>query len=291
MTVVLIVVVLAFRGSSRKWILDRLQGKPVAKNSRFMTELITHGYFMSLLALGGLVGLYRAFSALSGSSRSGVPLYLAFASWPSRIAQLLVVNRHRNKKTASSLANDSSHIMDIRESQRMEERTAKAAGQSSRKQEMSATSNLLPWNWGLLGRSSYPADQELALVVRCFSNSNRYEGQAEMGDECTPGKMSGHGVYIFAGGGRYEGEWVAGRQDGVGTEIWGGRGWKYAGEYRAGQRDGRGVCEWGNGDSYAGQWARGQSHGVGVRVCADGSRYCGEFGHGARHGLGIYSFW
>jgi hypothetical protein len=56
-----------------------------------------------------------------------------------------------------------------------------------------------------------------------------------------PGRGWGRSVVRmeFAGSSVYEGEWVAGRQEGEGKQVYGGGDW-YEGRWRAGLPDGRG---------------------------------------------------
>ena len=82
--------------------------------------------------------------------------------------------------------------------------------------------------------------------------------------------------------GRYEGDWIDGKYDGYGVEIWQkgvditiniGRYWGI----KLGCIDGY------TGDVYAGEWSNGQWHGYGMHTCEDGSKYVGEFKWGIKH--------
>lgn len=61
-------------------------------------------------------------------------------------------------------------------------------------------------------------------------------------------------AYRFSDGGRYEGDWINGRYEGIGR------------------------CEWSDGRIYEGEWKTGMAHGVGVETYPDGSiRHSGKW--------------
>ena len=87
----------------------------------------------------------------------------------------------------------------------------------------------------------------------------RYEG--ERNDN---GEWEGKGVYHFADGTWYEGEFVASMRHGYGT------------------------IHYGSGSSYEGQWRNGLKHGTGRSTFADGAEYHGAYVNGFRQGVGTY---
>jgi hypothetical protein len=70
------------------------------------------------------------------------------------------------------------------------------------------------------------------------------------------GLAHGHGIYVWPGGHRYEGD----RRDG--------------------DRDGRGVYVWANGDRYEGPFGDGVMHGTGICSDADGQSSPCEWSYG-----------
>ncbi len=101
-----------------------------------------------------------------------------------------------------------------------------------------------------------------------------YEGH------CVNGLRDGHGLYTWASGNRYVGEWSLDRQNGKGTLILT-SGAVYEGEFRAGREHGNGKMTWPNGAWYEGAYEKGKFHGSGVYVSADGNRYEGVFKNGS----------
>lgn len=74
--------------------------------------------------------------------------------------------------------------------------------------------------------------------------------------------QDGFGVYRYANGAVYEGEW------------------------RGGRKHGRGIYRTSDGESYNGEWVNGKRHGQGTLTCVNGTQYEGAWESGARHGLG-----
>ncbi|KAL9245227.1 hypothetical protein vseg_018903 [Gypsophila vaccaria] len=141
----------------------------------------------------------------------------------------------------------------------------------------------LPVFWSIGSRSRIRKKLNSGCWVQVYNNGDVYEGEFDKG------KCWGGGVYYYYMSGRYEGDWVDGKYDGYGLEIWA-RGSRYRGQYRQGLRHGFGVYRFYTGDVYAGEWCNGQSHGCGIHTCEDGSRYVGEFKSGVKHRLGHYHF-
>lgn len=85
--------------------------------------------------------------------------------------------------------------------------------------------------------------------VFLFEDGTRYEG--EIRDE----KPNGRGVYAGADGSRYDGEWRDGQANGQGTATYA-NGIRYDGSWRDGKPDGYGEALI-NGNTYRGNWAGG----------------------------------
>ena len=106
-----------------------------------------------------------------------------------------------------------------------------------------------------------------------------YEGEFK---DCN---MHGHGVYTWANGDKYDGEWKEGyRGRGIKTYT---NGNKYDGEWKDGNWHGHGVWTWADGSKYDGNWKDGNQHGHGVKTWASGSKYDGEWKDDLKHGHGV----
>jgi uncharacterized caspase-like protein len=91
-----------------------------------------------------------------------------------------------------------------------------------------------------------------------------------------------------ANGGKYIGEFKAGKIHGQGTFTYAGN--KYAGEWKDGTQHGKGTYTYADGDKYAGEWKDGTQHGKGTYTYADGDKYIGEFKDGKIHGQGTFTY-
>ena len=108
----------------------------------------------------------------------------------------------------------------------------------------------------------------------------KYEGQLRRGI------ISGHGVWTWANGTRYEGN---GKTQGSGVFI-SASGSKYVGEFKNGMRHGKGVITKPSGDKYDGNWKDGKRHGHGVYVWSNGAHYEGEWKDDKRSGRGVMNY-
>lgn len=83
---------------------------------------------------------------------------------------------------------------------------------------------------------------------------------------------------------RHEGSYVHGERHGLGIYLWA-NGDKYSGDWDKGLMHGRGRFEWAaNGEVYNGQWVKGKMTGEGIKVQSDGCRLQGAFVAGELHG-------
>ncbi len=113
-------------------------------------------------------------------------------------------------------------------------------------------------------------------------------------------KKTGHGVYVWSSGTRYEGDFVDGVQSGKGILTWGEKtkwaGHRYEGDFIDGKRTGKGIYTWANGDRYEGDFIDGKRIGKGILTWGSktqwaGDRYEGDFiDDGKRTGKGIYTW-
>ena len=104
--------------------------------------------------------------------------------------------------------------------------------------------------------------------------------------EFVDGQPDGVGSEVLPDGTRYRGHWYRGQRDGVGTLNFpdGGR---YEGDFSRGARAGLGAYV-GAADSYDGEWVDDAPHGAGTFKYPDGSHYQGEWVAGQRSGWGTY---
>ncbi|EEY57961.1 uncharacterized protein PITG_00560 [Phytophthora infestans T30-4] len=94
------------------------------------------------------------------------------------------------------------------------------------------------------------------------------------------------GVYTFADGGKYRGEFVHNEPCGNGTVVYP-NGVKYTGAFADGKFHGFGVMEMDRGYCYEGEFIKGQRCGVGkLQMLQSGAVYQGEFYNNMRHGQG-----
>lgn len=93
------------------------------------------------------------------------------------------------------------------------------------------------------------------------------------------------GVYTFADGSVYDGEWQFRERNGTGTLTFP-DGRRYEGEFKSGQRHGKGTMTWPGGRTYSGDFQHGERSGRGTMSYPDGRRYVGQFVDGERTGPG-----
>jgi hypothetical protein len=84
------------------------------------------------------------------------------------------------------------------------------------------------------------------------------------------------GVYTWADGSTYSGEWFDGLKQGRGLYVYA-NGDIYEGGYHQGVKHGYGSASWSNGSRYVGQWHAGREHGQGRYTTGDGQCYTGTF--------------
>jgi len=73
--------------------------------------------------------------------------------------------------------------------------------------------------------------------------------------EVSEGKPHGKGKAVFRNGGIYEGDWVKGKQEGIGKEYYPDGTLRFEGEYKNGVRHGTGTVYYKDGSKgHSGQW-------------------------------------
>lgn len=106
------------------------------------------------------------------------------------------------------------------------------------------------------------------------------------------GKQHGHGVYKYADGTIYEGDFKFGkmtppddapRPD---SPVVG-----YVGDLNEkGEKHGHGVFRYDNNDIYEGDWIENRKEGHGIYKYSNGDVYEGELKDGLKHGRGVYNY-
>lgn len=85
--------------------------------------------------------------------------------------------------------------------------------------------------------------------------------------------------------GRYDGEYKAGKMDGLGTFAMP-NGSRHTGHYLNNMRNSQGVYLWEDGTRYEGQFFNNMMHGEGATQWPDGSSHVGEYKHDKKNGFG-----
>ena len=92
--------------------------------------------------------------------------------------------------------------------------------------------------------------------------------------------------YKFKTGATYEGEWLSGRRDGFGVQIWP-DGARYEGEWKDHKASGHGKFIHADGDIYEGMWLNDKANGYGIYIHQNGAKYQGYWKDDLQHGLGV----
>ncbi|KAL8453123.1 hypothetical protein Emed_000993 [Eimeria media] len=98
----------------------------------------------------------------------------------------------------------------------------------------------------------------------------------------SPRNFTGKGRAEYADGSSYEGDFVAGKKEGVGVYVHP-NGDTYQGPYKQGKRHGVGKLKFAAGGFFHGSFVEGRREGLGCRQFANGDIYYGEWRGGKYH--------
>ncbi len=119
-------------------------------------------------------------------------------------------------------------------------------------------------------------------------NIGEYSGdisEAEYIDD----KRNGIGIYKYADGSKYVGQFKDDMRHGQGTFTHA-SGDKYVGEFKNDKRHGQGTYTFPDGENYIGEFKNGKKHGQGIYTYASGANYVGEFKDDLYHGQGTFTY-
>ena len=127
--------------------------------------------------------------------------------------------------------------------------------------------------------SSSPSSHDVTHLTGVFqwANGERYEG------EYRDDKKEGMGVYTWPSGARYEGQYLENKRHGKGTYLFASgerAGDSYTGEWVANNMDGKGTYSYKNTDVYVGGFLESKQHGPGELSTSNGELWLVRYDHG-----------
>ncbi|AJF97571.1 Morn repeat protein [Pandoravirus inopinatum] len=130
-------------------------------------------------------------------------------------------------------------------------------------------------------RVDFREPREPRTGIYVWASGARYDGEF---NEC--GQRHGYGSMVHASGDIYWGEWRDDKRNGHGSMIYVG-GNRYEGEWRDGMTNGHGAVTYADGNRYEGNWRNDMRDGHGTFTWASGQVYTGHYHQGQRHGPGV----
>mmetsp|Transcript_11416 Transcript_11416/g.32141 ORF Transcript_11416/g.32141 Transcript_11416/m.32141 type:complete len:231 (+) Transcript_11416:190-882(+) len=132
-------------------------------------------------------------------------------------------------------------------------------------------------------------DATPAAKPTCADQVLVVDGNGLFAAGCGGQVREGHGVLERPDGGRYEGQFLAGKVHGVGKLVYP-NGDVYEGEWHQNQAHGRGKFVHKDGSSYEGQWVQDRMEGKGQFCWSDGRSYEGEYREDQKEGYGTFKW-
>lgn len=114
-----------------------------------------------------------------------------------------------------------------------------------------------------------------------------YPERGYTGEYDKDGKRNGKGKCVYKDA-VYEGDWVAGTREGVGTYLWNVNGMVYEGDWKNNLREGYGKLNFPNRSTFEGYWSNDKKHGKGKESFNDGGVLTSEWKNGFQEGYGEY---
>jgi len=150
------------------------------------------------------------------------------------------------------------------------------------------------WLWYLAQVTSVPTleEQQQKRVFTTFSRIQvKLEAIKDDIDKLTFGGEGDNDLRDFKkvedSDATYEGEWLNGKKDGYGRQLWK-CGDTYNGQWKNNCQSGWGKNTWADGSFFIGQYCNDLKHGIGEYVWEDGTMYIGEWKDNLIHGIGRY---
>ena len=100
----------------------------------------------------------------------------------------------------------------------------------------------------------------------------------------------GYGMYWYADGSSYQGQFVGTIQRQENGVLWLADGSMYEGQFKDDMMNGYGVLKYADGSVYNGEFLANKQHGHGVHLYVSGTSYDGEFKNDMKDGHGIYKY-
>jgi hypothetical protein len=142
----------------------------------------------------------------------------------------------------------------------------------------------------LKGKLSVSSDMiHIEGLIKVLEPYKKIQKEGYKGEYNKNGLRHGKGIYKYASGGVYDGEWKDNKMHGKGIYNYTDGG-IFDGEWKNGKKHGKGVFKYASGSVYDGEWKDDKMHGKGIYNYADGDIYDGEWKDGKKHGKGIYTY-
>ncbi|MEZ5056340.1 MAG: caspase family protein, partial [Saprospiraceae bacterium] len=128
--------------------------------------------------------------------------------------------------------------------------------------------------WTGIWKRGHPIDEEGNIIEELFPSKDVKIEEDNIQVGCISGNCeNGQGIYAYADGSKYEGEFENGDLNGIGTFFFA-DGDRYAGQFKNGFSHGQGTFHYANGETTSGEWREGEF--IGSPIIVDGKSGCIE---------------